>query len=257
MAYKKIKMGSLVAALIATSASAFAVSSTVSGIGVLGTPTEGSTISGIGVISGYHCTSEDIDIYIDGISLGKAGAGTTLLGTQGVCGRTNTGYSLLYNFNNLQPGQHVVEAYANGIFLESHYFNSVRSGGVPWLSGASKTTTVQDFPSPGQTATLEWVQSQQNFLVTIIHAPNTAPDTGNIAACTSASTFTVAQYNLITDTSSKAQIDAILGCAGSIYTSTTSDGSTMDTYLWGRYSIQFVLVGFTDGVFFAKSKYGF
>lgn len=259
MACNKIGIVSLVVALMAAPASAFAASSTLSGIGVLGTPAEGSTVSGIGVISGYHCTSEDIDIYIDGVSLGKAGAGTTLLGTQSVCGRTNTGYSLLYNFNNLQPGQHVAEAYANGIFLESHNFNTVQSGGVSWLSGASKTTTVQDFPSAGQTATIEWVQSYQNFLVTAIHAPNAAPGTGDIAATCTNTTFTVAQYNQITTTSTKAQIDAILGCTGSISSSYTVNGSTTDTYWWDSYSggYSVVSVTFKDGVFYFKIKVGF
>lgn len=141
---------------------------TAGATGVLGTPGTGSTVSGVGVISGYHCSSQDIEIRVDGVSLGYAGAGTTLLGTQGVCGRTDTGFSLLYNFNNLQPGQHVVEAYADGVLFGSNSFVSAQSGGVPWLSGASKSVSVQDFPQPGKKALLEWVQSNQNFLVTRI-----------------------------------------------------------------------------------------
>jgi len=135
-------------------------------VGALGTPVAGSTVSGVGVISGYHCTSHNVRVYIDGADIGRAGAGTTLLGTQGVCGHTDTGYSLLYNFNNLADGQHTVTVYADGILLGSNSFNSVRSGGTPWLSGLSRTFTVADFPQAGQTATLEWVQSYQNFLIT-------------------------------------------------------------------------------------------
>lgn len=136
--------------------------------GVLGTPVEGTIVSGVGVISGYHCASKNIEVFIDGASIGKAGAGTRLLGTQGVCGRTDTGFSLLYNFNNLANGQHTVSVNADDAFLESHTFYSVQSGGTPWLSGASKTVAVADFPTPNQTATLEWVQSVQNFVVTDI-----------------------------------------------------------------------------------------
>jgi len=135
-------------------------------VGVLGTPVAGGTVSGVGVISGYHCSSKDIDVYIDGAYIGKAGAGTTLLGTQGVCGRTDTGYSLLYNFNNLANGQHLIEVYADGGFLDSHSFTSFQSGGTAWLAGASKTLTVADFPQAGQSATLQWQQSYQNFLIT-------------------------------------------------------------------------------------------
>ncbi len=48
--------------------------------GVLGTPNKGQTVSGVGLISGYHCTSNNIDVYIDNVYFGKAGAGTQLLG---------------------------------------------------------------------------------------------------------------------------------------------------------------------------------
>jgi hypothetical protein len=138
----------------------------VASAGLLGTPAAGATVSGVGVISGYHCSSQDIDVYVDGSHLGKAGAGTTLLGTQAVCGRTNTGYSLLYNFNNLADGEHTVTVHAGGVPFDSHVFTSFRSGGTPWRSGLSRTVVVPDFPQAGRSATLEWLQSYQNFLVT-------------------------------------------------------------------------------------------
>lgn len=136
------------------------------GTGLLGTPVDLSTVSGVGVISGYHCSSKDIDVYIDGTWAGKAGAGTRLLGTQGVCGRTDTGYSILYNFNNLTNGMHVITVSADGIPLDSHTVWTFRSGGIPWLTNVSRTITVPDFPTAGRTAILEWVQSYQNFLIT-------------------------------------------------------------------------------------------
>ena len=136
------------------------------GVGAVGTPVKGSVVSGVGVISGYHCTSKNIEVRIDGASIGKAGAGTTLLGTQGVCGRTDTGYSLLYNFNNLADGPHVVSVYADGVPLDHSAFAVLRSGGIPWLDGASRRLTLTDFPTAGRTATLDWVQSYQNFVIT-------------------------------------------------------------------------------------------
>lgn len=136
------------------------------GIGYLGTPVADTTVSGVGVISGYHCTSKDIDVYVDGVWAGKAGAGTRLLGTQGVCGRTDTGYSILYNFNNLANGLHVITVSADGIPQDAHAFTTVKSGGIPWLTGASRIVTVPDFPTPGTTSVIQWVQSYQNFLIT-------------------------------------------------------------------------------------------
>lgn len=136
------------------------------GVGHLGTPVDFSVVSGVGVISGYHCVSRDLEVFIDGVSAGKAGAGTRLLGTQDVCGRTDTGYSILYNFNNLADGLHVITVLADGVPLDSHTVWTVRSGGIPWLTGVSRTLTVPDFPTAGRTAILEWVQSYQNFLIT-------------------------------------------------------------------------------------------
>jgi hypothetical protein len=136
--------------------------------GALGTPVNGSVVSGVGVISGFHCTSKDIAVFVDGVSLGKAGAGTTLKGTLPVCGRTDTGYSLLYNFNNLANGEHLVTVYADGVLFGANTVTTFQSGGVPWLAGAAKTVQVPNFPQAGQTAVLDWVQSYQNFLITDI-----------------------------------------------------------------------------------------
>lgn len=160
--------GPLCSAAVTTDTSVIATFAAApsAGTGVLGTPVDLTTVSGVGVISGYHCSSKDIDVYVDGQWAGKAGAGTRLLGTQAVCGRTDTGYSILYNFNNLSEGLHVVTASADGVPLDSHVVQTVRSGGQPWLTGVSRTVTVPDFPIAGRSAVLEWVQSYQNFLIT-------------------------------------------------------------------------------------------
>jgi hypothetical protein len=137
----------------------------VPSIGLLGTPNNGGAISGVGVISGFHCTSKNIEVFIDGISLGQAGAGTTLLGTQSACGKTDTGFSLLYNFGNLSPGIHIIEAHADGILFGKNTFKTVRTGGEPWLVNAQRRVTVNDFSEIGHAVTLEWIQSLQNFVV--------------------------------------------------------------------------------------------
>lgn len=157
----------------------------------LGTPPAGSTVSGVGVISGYHCSSKSIEIRIDGTSLGLAGAGTTLLGTAGVCGRTDTGFSLLYNFNNLNNGAHTVAAYADGVLFASQDFTTVKSAGTNWLTDASKSITVADFPSSGLAATLEWAQTYQNFVVTSLSSidPGTAPRAISLSPAASVGNF--------------------------------------------------------------------
>lgn len=133
--------------------------------GALGTPNDGSVISGVGVISGYHCTSDNIEVHIDGASIGRAGSRTRMAGTADVCGRTDTGYSLLYNFNNLSEGIHHVSVYADGQLLDTHEIRTVKSGGTEWLTGVSKSIEVADFPVPGTRVSLEWVQSMQGFVI--------------------------------------------------------------------------------------------
>ena len=135
-------------------------------VGALGTPPNGSTVSGISAVSGYHCTSKNIDVFIDGVFYSKAGAGTQI-NTASVCnGRTDTGFSYLYNFSNLPNGQHTVTVTADGIPFGTNTVTTVKSGGEQFLTGMSKKTKLPDFPHAGQASTLEWVQSYQNFLVT-------------------------------------------------------------------------------------------
>ncbi|MDQ3267599.1 MAG: hypothetical protein M3P47_02565 [Pseudomonadota bacterium] len=134
--------------------------------GSLENPVAGSTESGIGVISGWHCTASNITVTMDGASLGKAGSGTGRGDTAGICGRVDTGYSLLFNYNDLTPGSHSISAYADGQLLETRQFNTVQSGGSAFVTGLSKTATVSDFPSSGKTATLQWSEAKQGFVVT-------------------------------------------------------------------------------------------
>lgn len=134
--------------------------------GYLENPQPYATESGIGVVSGWHCTATDITVTIDGTSLGKSGSGTHRGDTAGVCGHTATGFSLLYNYNRLAPGPHTIRVYADGVLLEERPFNSVKSGGVNFLTGVTKSVDVPDFPSAGSTARLTWSEAKQSFVVT-------------------------------------------------------------------------------------------
>lgn len=163
-----------------------AIPSLTSAQGVLENPVAGSIESGIGVISGWHCTASDITASIDGRPLGKAGSGTSRNDTASVCGRADTGYSLLYNYNILAPGSHTISLYADGQLLETRQFNTVQSGGAEFVTGMSKTTTISDFPASGKTATLQWSQAKQSFVVTGISGDN-AVDLASLQGISSAS----------------------------------------------------------------------
>ena len=69
--------------------------------------------SGISVISGWVCEADEIVIELNGTEW-KAGYGTTRIDTQGECGDTDNGFSLLFNWNLLGDGIHSVKAYADG-----------------------------------------------------------------------------------------------------------------------------------------------
>lgn len=133
--------------------------------GSLENPVAGNTESGIGVISGWNCTATKIEVKIDGMDLGKAGGGTSRGDTAGICGRSNTGYSLLYNYNDLPSGNHSISIYADGEASETRQFSTIQSGGSSFVTGVTKTAVIADFPTVGRTATLQWRQAKQSFVI--------------------------------------------------------------------------------------------
>lgn len=128
-------------------------------------PQPGSFQSGIGVISGWTCNANTIEISFNGGPRLSAATGTIREDTQGVCGDTDNGFGLLYNWNRLGDGVHTVTAYADGVEFASMRV-TVTTLGEEFLRGASGTFPLTDFPTPGETRTLRWQQAQQNFVIT-------------------------------------------------------------------------------------------
>ena len=150
---------------ILLSSSVLLFSTGVAALGNLENPQPGGWEGGIGAITGWHCTSRSIEVRIDGVSLGLAGAGTSRDDTIPVCGHSDTGFSLLFNYNLLQGGTHQVDAYADGVLFGSATFQAGYLGSE-FLTGLSAAHTVPDFPVKGQGTQLQWQQSKQNFVVT-------------------------------------------------------------------------------------------
>ncbi len=130
---------------------------------ILGNPSLGSAQSGVGVISGWACEAEEIVIELDGIPL-QAAYGTVREDTRGVCGDTNNGFSLLWNWNNLGKGEHTVRALIDGVEFASTTVR-VTTFGVPFLRGVSGTFTVSDFPRAGDMTRVRWEEALQNFVI--------------------------------------------------------------------------------------------
>ena len=85
--------------------------------------------------------------------------------TLAVCGDTDNGLGLLFNWNLLGDGEHEVAAWADGAELDRTTVR-VTTPGEEFVRGAAGACTVEDFPAPGETLTLEWQQNQQNFVIT-------------------------------------------------------------------------------------------
>ena len=128
-------------------------------------PQPGSFQSGVGVISGWVCNANTIEISFNSGPHLRAATGTIREDTQGVCGDTDNGFGLLYNWNRLGDGPHQVTAYADGVEFVTVTV-TVTTLGEEFLRGASGTFPLPDFPTPGATRTLRWQQAQQNFVIT-------------------------------------------------------------------------------------------
>ncbi len=140
--------------------------------GLLGNPRDGSSQSGIGVISGWVCEADEVMIEFNGVAQ-QAAYGTERLdtaytsnGTE-ICGDTDNGFGLLFNWNRLGDGEHTVVALVDGVEL-GRATVTVRTFGEEFLRGATGRYVLEDFPTPGRSVTVEWEQGSQNFVITDI-----------------------------------------------------------------------------------------
>ena len=135
-------------------------------------PQADSSQSGLGVISGWVCEATKIEIEFENgvtgeISLMEAGYGTSRGDTAMICEDDgNNGFSLLYNWNMLGDGLHMVRALADGVEFArgSVMVSTLGLGEMP--TGLSGTYPLADFPTTGQETMIQWEESLQNFVIT-------------------------------------------------------------------------------------------
>ena len=136
--------------------------------GYLENPGADSFQSGVGVLSGWVCTADEVEIEIETesgeVERQVAAYGTERLDTEGVCGDTDNGFGLLFNWNLLRDGEHTVTALVDGIEL-GRMTVQVTTLGQEFLRGAGGECVAEDFPRSGETVTLEWQQTSQNFVI--------------------------------------------------------------------------------------------
>lgn len=137
---------------------------------MLENPAPGSYQSGIGVISGWACGAEEVDIELEHGTTGEtlilmAGYGTSRPDALDICGDMDNGFGLLWNWNILGPGEHIVRAFADGEEIGWSKV-TVTTLGEEFRRGLRGMYELEDFPTPGETVTVEWQQAQQNFVIT-------------------------------------------------------------------------------------------
>ena len=133
--------------------------------GVVENPARASFQSGIGVISGWVCDAENVEIVMNEGPPLMAAYGTNRTDTSGVCGDTDNGFGLLFNWNLLGDGEHTVVTLVDGVELDRTTV-TVTTLGTELLRDVAGTCVLADFPAPGETVSLEWQQSLQNFVIT-------------------------------------------------------------------------------------------
>ena len=131
---------------------------------VLENPQPDSFQSGIGVISGFVCQAARIEIEFDGETTFEAGYGTSRGDTQSVCGDTNNGFGLLFNWNLLGDGLHTVRALADEVEF-AQIVVEVTTLGVEFLREVSRSDRVSSFPSGFNSVRVGWAESLQNFVI--------------------------------------------------------------------------------------------
>lgn len=127
-------------------------------------PQPGATVSGITAITGWKCTAGEVKVSFDGGPQYVVGYGTIREDTVAVCGDTNNGFSFLWNWGRLSDGNHTVQLFDDGVEFANVNIN-VMNYGAEFLTGVTNSTFVPNFPAAGETATLTWQQSLQNFVV--------------------------------------------------------------------------------------------
>ena len=145
-------------------------------VGYLENPGAASFQSGIGVISGWTCDADEVEIVLNGEPQ-EAAYGTARLDTEAVCGDSDNGFGLLFNWNLLGDGEHEVVALVDGVELDRATV-MVTTLGAEFLRDVTGTCTAADFPTMDETVTLAWQQTQQNFVLVDGPAPAGANRTG-------------------------------------------------------------------------------
>lgn len=155
--------------------------------GFLENPGDGSSRSGVGIISGWVCEADEVLITIitaagDTI-IQEAAYGTERTDTaytpagEKICGDTDNGFGLLFNWNTLKDGTHTVIVEVDGRELDRATVTVTTLDGE-FPKGLSGRYVLENFPYPGESVVVEWEEALQNFVITESDSNERCPSEG-------------------------------------------------------------------------------
>ena len=137
--------------------------------GALENPGPDSSQSGVGALWGWVCHAELVELEIETaqgeVARYLAAYGMERPDTLEPCGDVDNGFEMVFNWNRLGVGEHTVTAWVDGVAL-GRATVWVTTLGQEFLQEVVGECVAGNFPHSGQTATLEWQQESQNFVIT-------------------------------------------------------------------------------------------
>ena len=140
----------------------------------LGVPGEGTTLSGVGVISGWKCEAVGdltVRFFADGSPVSVAGSDTfpLLYGSArpdvrdtGACPDADVGFVAIWNWGNLDDGEHTAVVYDDGEEFARSTFTVVTTGEA-FRTDLEGECTIPQFPDPGESARFVWNTGTQHL----------------------------------------------------------------------------------------------
>ena len=161
---------------------ALVLSSSVAHAATLEIPSPHTTLSGIGVVSGWKCDAGELTVRFDGGEpiLLLHGAERADVLNAGACDHANVGFISIWNWGNLDDGEHTAVVYDDGVEFDRSVF-TVRRFQEAFVTNASLTVSAQDFPNQGETAVFAWSQPTQHLELVNAFAAPTSTDPPNCA----------------------------------------------------------------------------
>ena len=142
-------------------------------------PAPGALKSGVGVISGWVCDADELTVSFDGGPQTFVPYGSERIDTAGVCGDSDNGFGLLWNYNELGDGPHTMTLYVDGMIQTQVNF-SVQTLGTNFLRGVTGQGTIT--LSDGKQVNVQWEETTQGFTITGYNEGEVISDGGSTSS---------------------------------------------------------------------------